>query len=218
MHKVIAAFGILLLTCGFYYYKFIPSKSQMPVSVTASASTRSISNRTAYKPTTAQLHSIKRILVKNHYNKTLVFLIDLKLASSTNRFFVYDLEKECIIDAGLVAHGRCGEKYLEGRKYSNEPGSMCTALGNYKIGKPYYGRFGLAYTLYGLDSTNSKALERHVVLHSYECVPEAEVDYEICQSDGCPMVSRGFLKRLQKIIDQSKEPLLLSVYVSDKEQ
>lgn len=91
---------------------------------------------------------------------------------------------------------------------------MCTSLGNYKIGKPYYGRFGLAYTLYGMDSTNNNALERHVVLHAYECVPETEVAYEICQSDGCPMVSRGFLKKLQKIIDTSKDPILLSVYES----
>ncbi|MBZ4190140.1 murein L,D-transpeptidase catalytic domain family protein [Niabella sp. 3A5MI-3] len=169
---------------------------------------------TVYKPAAAQLAAAKAVIRANRFNSGIAFLIDMKRAASQNRFFVYDLNRDSIIAAGLVTHGRCGEKWLEGRRYSNTVGSMCTSLGNYRIGNPYQGRFGLAYKLYGLDSSNSNAFERYVVLHSHACVPEAETDYEICQSDGCPTVSPGFLKQLQAIIDASPRPILLSIYES----
>jgi hypothetical protein len=69
----------------------------------------------------------------------------------------------------------CNENWLEGRKYGNEVECGCTALGKYRIGNSYNGRFGQAFKLYGLERTNDKAFERFVVLHSHECVPETEV-------------------------------------------
>lgn len=150
---------------------------------------------------------------KHGYNTRFCFLADMSLASGSNRFFVYDLKADSIETAGLVAHGRCNKLWLTGRKYSNTTGSGCTSLGKYKIGKPYEGRFGLAYKLYGLDPTNSNAFERFVVLHAHECVPMREVyPVEICQSDGCPTVSILFLAKLAKKIDQSRLPVLLWVY------
>jgi hypothetical protein len=92
------------------------------------------------------------------------------------------------------------------------PGCGCTSLGKYKIGYHYNGRFGLAYKLYGLDKTNNNAFKRFVVLHSHECVPENSVADEICQSDGCPTVSRKFLKELQPILDNSSKPILLWMF------
>jgi hypothetical protein len=129
---------------------------------------------------------------KNGYNESTCFLIDMTLPSGQERFFIYDLEKDTIQRAGLVTHGRCNEMWLEGRKYSNVPGCGCSSLGKYKVGYSYSGTFGLAFKLYGLDKTNSNAFKRYVVLHSHECVPESEVQDEICQSDGCPTVSPNF--------------------------
>ncbi|MGB3005404.1 MAG: murein L,D-transpeptidase catalytic domain-containing protein [Chitinophagaceae bacterium] len=114
--------------------------------------------------------------------------------------------------AGLVAHGNCYQYWLEGRQYSNVVGSGCTSLGKYKIGNPYTGKFGYSYKLYGLDSSNNNAFERTVVLHSHSCVPETEINDEICQSNGCPTVSPGFLQQLKQIINTSKKPLLLLIY------
>lgn len=137
----------------------------------------------------------------------------MDMPSGSNRFFIYDLEKDSLLDAALVTHGRCNEAWLEGRKYSNEVGSGCTSPGRYKIGNPYMGRFGLAYKLHGLDSSNSNAYARYVVLHAMECVPDNEVDpYPICQSDGCPAVPANFLKKLAHIIDRSPRPVLLWIY------
>lgn len=149
---------------------------------------------------------------QSNYNDAICFLIDMSLPSGQNRFFVYDLKKDTLQNAGLVTHGRCNENWLEGRKYGNTVGCGCTSLGKYKIGYSYSGRFGLAFKLYGLDKTNDKAFARFVVLHSHDCVPETEVADNICQSDGCPTVAPGFLQQLKPVISESKKPVLLWVF------
>ena len=149
---------------------------------------------------------------KNEYNQSVCFFIDMTLPSGQNRFFVYNIERNSIQTSGLVTHGRCNQMWLEGRKYSNEPGCGCSSLGKYKIGHSYNGKCGLAYKLYGLDKTNNNAFKRFVVLHSHECVPENEIQDEICQSDGCPTVSPQFLQQLKPLINQSSRPILLWIF------
>jgi L,D-transpeptidase catalytic domain len=146
------------------------------------------------------------------YNDNICFLIDMTLASGQNRFFIYDLKKDTVQAAGLVAHGNCFQYWLEGRTYSNVVGSGCTSLGKYKIGNSYIGKWGYSYKLHGLDSTNNNAFERTVVLHSHSCVSETEITDEICQSNGCPTVSPGFLQQLKAIINKSDKPVLLWIY------
>lgn len=154
-----------------------------------------------------------RLFVKDkQFNETVCFLINLSLPSGQNRFFIYNLTKDTLQSAGLVAHGNCFENWLEGRRYSNVVGSGCSSLGKYKIGNSYSGKFGYTYKLFGLDVTNNKAFERTVVIHSHACVPESEITEDICQSNGCPTVSPNFLLGLKKIINQSEKPLLLWIY------
>jgi len=154
----------------------------------------------------------KQFVQRKGYNESVCFLIDMSLPSGQNRFYIYDLKKDSLQEAGLVAHGNCFENWLEGRKYSNTVGSGCTSLGKYKIGIHYYGKFGYSYKLHGLDNSNNNAFERTVVLHSHSCIPETEVAEEICQSNGCPTVSPGFLEQLKKIINASKKPVMLWIY------
>ncbi len=137
------------------------------------------------------------------------FLVDLGLPSGKNRFFIYDLEKDSIVNRGLVTHGNCNQYWLEEVKFDNKIGGGCSSLGKYKMGYAYQGRFGLAYKMHGLEATNSNAFERYVVLHSHECVPDEEVNDEICQSNGCPTVSPAFLEQLDKLLKQPKKPMLL---------
>jgi hypothetical protein len=160
----------------------------------------------------SKIEEAKTFIKNKKYNQSICLMIDMSVSSGKNRFFVYDLKKDTVINAALVTHGRCNENWLEGRRYGNTVGCGCTSLGKYKIGYSYNGRFGLAYKLYGLDKTNDKAFERYVVLHAHDCVPETQVDSEICQSDGCPTVSPGFLQQLKPIIDRSERPVLLWIY------
>ena len=154
----------------------------------------------------------RSFLAKKNYTETICFLIDMSLPSGQSRFLVYNLRKDSIQNSALVTHGRCNELWLEGRKYGNTVGCGCTSLGKYRVGKSYYGKFGLAYKLHGLDKTNDKAFERFVVLHAHDCVPETEVKEDICQSDGCPTVSPNFLQYLKPIIDRSEKPVLMWIY------
>lgn len=162
--------------------------------------------------TAERLIAAKQFVHKNNYNNSFCFLIDLSLPSGRNRFFIYDFKKDTIVQSGLVTHGNCNQYWLEGRQYGNTVGCGCSSLGRYKVGKYYYGKFGLAYKLHGLDSTNNKAFERFVVLHSHACVPDTETKEDICQSNGCPTVSPSFLQVLQAKINASPKPVLLWMY------
>jgi len=157
---------------------------------------------------------IKKLIRKDSkYNKNIAFFIDMKIPSGKNRFFVYDLNKNKIIDNGIVAHGSGSETGVKGKlKFSNVPNSLSTSLGKYYIGNHYYGKFGKAYKLYGLDETNSNAFKRDIVFHYYYDVPYKEKDGYICNSFGCPMVNKRYFERIAKIIDDSETNILLSIY------
>lgn len=163
---------------------------------------------------TQQLTEVKALLKnRSGYNDKIVFLVDMKIKSGYNRFFVYDIANNKILDKGLVANGSGSETAVKGDlKFSNEPNSKCTSLGRYSVGKSYKGMFGKAYKLSGLDETNSNAAKRAVVLHSYSAVPNDEQEYYISNSQGCPMVSEVFFKRLEKIIDGSKSNIILHIF------
>ncbi|WP_431242528.1 murein L,D-transpeptidase catalytic domain-containing protein [Flavobacterium sp. P21] len=149
----------------------------------------------------SQLATVKEKIKTSHsYNTKIAFFIDMKIKSGKNRFFVYDLENDKILDEGLVAHGCGSETGIAGNlKFSNEPNSNATSLGRCAIGKSYNGIFGKSYRLSGLDETNSNVLKRAVVLHSYSAVPEQEQDYYISRSHGCPMVNEVFLNDLKRL-------------------
>lgn len=183
-----------------------------PVAATINGSAAATSGR-AYNEKLKQKAGVARDFVqKKGFNTTHCFLIDMSLPSGQNRFFIYDLKKDSVIQGALVAHGNCFEYWLEGRRYSNIVGSGCTSLGKYRIGQPYTGKWGYSYKLHGLDTTNNNAFERTVVLHGHSCVPEQEIRDDICQSNGCPTVSPAFLLELKSIINQSSKPLLLWIF------
>jgi hypothetical protein len=137
----------------------------------------------------------------------------MSIHSGKNRFFVYNMQKDSVELAGLVAHGSGNSTFTQTPTFSNEISSGCTSLGKYKVSYQYNGKFGKAYKLLGLDSSNSNAFERNVVLHAYSCVPNNQhYPLPICNSLGCPMVSYTFLEALHPIITASKRPILLYIY------
>ena len=157
--------------------------------------------------------SVLQFANENNFNATRCFLADMKIFSGNKRFFVYNLQKDSIEMAGLVAHGSGSDTGGGELFFSNTPNSNCTSLGKYKIGKSYMGKFGLAYKLVGLDNTNNKAFERFVVLHAHSCVPNENIaPVALCESWGCPTVSPDFLNELKIIISRSDKPIILWIY------
>ncbi len=161
-----------------------------------------------------QISAVKKLLnTTSKYNTDIGFFIDMKIESGKNRFFIYDLKNNKLLDKGLVAHGTGSETGIVGQlQFSNTENSRCTSLGKYAIGYSYKGSFGKAYKLYGLDKTNNNAFSRNVVLHKYADVPFKEQEYEICNSYGCPMVNEKFFGEIEKIIDNSKKKIILTIY------
>ena len=138
-----------------------------------------------------QVKRIKTLVQHNsNYNPEIAFFIDMQVMSGKNRFFIYDLKNNVILDQGLVAHGFGSRIKIDGdQKFSNENGSLCTSLGRYRIGQSYNGQFGKAYKLHGLDATNDKSFSRNIVLHKSCDVPYEEQNNQIEYSFGCPMVN-----------------------------
>jgi hypothetical protein len=162
---------------------------------------------------TAKAAEQKRFISAQGFDIHICFLVDMQVHSGRARFFVYDLDGDSILMAGLVAHGCGDQRFSEEPVFSNRDGSHCSSLGRYRVGKPYKGAFGRSYILYGMDPTNDKAYTRHVVLHGYAGVPEEETEPQpICNSLGCPMVAPGFLQKISPLIDHSKKPVLLWVF------
>ncbi len=153
--------------------------------------------------------------LKDHpdFNQDVVFLADMAIESRYNRFYVYDVKNDSILHKGLVAHGKGSNTETYGElQFSNVEGSNRSSLGNYRVGVDYVGRFGKSYKLHGLDKTNDQAFARYVVLHTYTFMPHEEQLVPIINSEGCPMVSNETFKILEKIIDNSKKPILLRIY------
>lgn len=154
------------------------------------------------------------------FDTTLCLLIDMGRHSGLKRFFVIDLIHRTVLDSGRVSHG-CGTKPW-GRAtsrqhpvFSNTPDSHCSSLGHYRIGRRGVSQWGIKvnYLLHGLDSTNNQALNRFIVLHSWERISEQEIwPYGTTESWGCPAVSNEFMIRLDSVLRDREKSVLLWMY------
>jgi hypothetical protein len=154
---------------------------------------------------------------ENSFHEDFYFLIDMTIHSGKNRFFVYDFKTKSFTHQNLVTHGACDvfeenpEKYKVA-KFSNVPDSHCSMPGKYKIGKRDYSSWGIRvkYWLHGLETTNSNAVKRVVVLHSWSAVPSSEIYPRYAPlSWGCPAVSDAFMEELDAQLATASKPVLL---------
>lgn len=211
MKKALLLIGIILCTLSLaVFYYFINKKPQ--VNLQPKASKKKLAESFESKKMQQKLVEAKKYILKNKLNNQYCFLIDMSLPSNKKRMAVYNLKNDSLELKGLVAHGSCNTSYLKDAQFSNTPECGCSALGKYKIGYKYNGQFGEAFKLYGLDSSNSNAFKRFIVLHAYSCVPYEEPNYSICNSLGCPMVSPKFLDELKVYISKNRQPILLWIF------
>ncbi len=208
---LVIIFMVLITTTTFAYFIWYKPKFRIPPH--QAYLFKHSANITAFARLKTMADSLKQFASAHGYNDRLCFLADMSLPSGKSRFFVYDMVKDSVLLAGLVAHGSCDKGFQWNPFFSNKLNCGCSSLGKYKIGYSYEGKFGRSYKLYGLEASNSNAFERTVVLHSYGCVPEQETDpLPICNSRGCPMVSPGFFHLLSSYIDHSGRNILLWVF------
>ncbi|SFN38313.1 L,D-transpeptidase catalytic domain [Chryseobacterium oleae] len=156
---------------------------------------------------------IKNFVKGKNYNQDLAIFINFKTYSGKYRYFVYDLKNDKVLQKAIVSHGSGSViQNSETLKFSNTEGSYQSSLGKYEILGSYNGKFGKAYRLNGLDSTNNNAMQRAIVLHSLGCVPDQEGQSRACLSLGCPMLSLKALTQSAKYLDESKNPIILYAF------
>jgi hypothetical protein len=161
--------------------------------------------------------------LKSKYNDSICFLINMSVHSGKDRFYVWDFKSNKAVDSGLVTHG-CGRgswglgNHATDPPFSNDYDSHCSSPGKYKVGARDYSQWGIhvKYLLHGLDSTNSNALGRYIVLHSWDAIQTEPIYPALSpESWGCPAVSNAFMERLDEKLKSCRQPVLLWIFTSD---
>ncbi len=151
------------------------ANTPVPGSTAALAEAPLLFNVVLHQKTDSLRQHLPGWLQRRGYNTRQVLVAHLGLHSGLPRMVLMNVADGSWADSGLVAHGSGPEIFAEKPTFSNVPNSHCSSLGKYRIGAAYKGRFGTAFKLHGLEAGNSKAFERFVVLHAYDCVPDAPV-------------------------------------------
>lgn len=115
----------------------------------------------------SKAQELKAYCIDNGYNADYGILVDYGRHSFQKRLFVYDFNNEKVILKSLCAHGSGGESTVFRGDFSNNPGSHCSSLGHYRVGKNrnMYRRPVPAFEVHGLDKSNSNALSRGILIH-----------------------------------------------------
>ncbi len=154
------------------------------------------------------------------FNTDFCILIDMSLHSGLKRFFVWDFKTNSISKQYLVGHG-CGanqwssDESKDNPAFSNEDGSHLSALGKYKLQGRSYSDWGIhvKYLMHGLDQTNSNALKRFIVFHSWNMMSDDEIFPKGSPEGwGCPTISNKAMKELDPILQQSGKPVLMWIF------
>ena len=165
--------------------------------------------------------NLKEYCRKKDLSENYVIVVDYSKPSGKHRFFVCDLKKEKIIASSLCAHGSGRGSTMVNPVFSNEVGSNCSSLGHYKItGRHKMSSLGLpSFRLQGLDTSNSNAMKRGILIHSAKLVSYCRLgiyhfylplDKRI--SSGCFAIDIDMMDIVGDLVDKEKKPILLYAF------
>ena len=141
-------------------------------------------------------------------------VIDYTRPSTQPRLWVFDLERNALLYAEHVAHGRgSGENFA--RAFSNRDGSHQSSLGLFTTGETYDGGNGYSLRMDGLEpGINDAARERLIVMHGAPYVDPAQAlrQGRLGRSFGCPALRPQVARA---VIDTIKQDQLLFAYYPD---
>lgn len=129
-------------------------------------------------------------------NQLYISIIDFSQHSGRLRYFLVNT-KTGRVDSLAVAHGTGSDPDADGRAqyFSNRVNSKMTSVGAYLVSEPMQSsKHGTALRLDGLESTNSRARERAVILHSAPYVKSGQALQG--RSWGCPAVPLAWIRTL----------------------
>jgi L,D-transpeptidase catalytic domain len=115
-------------------------------------------------------------------------IIDFSHPSTKQRFWLFDVVSEQLLEQDHVAHGRnSGELYATA--FSNLPGSLQSSIGLFYTDEPYVGQHGESLRLRGLEpGFNDQAYDRAIVIHGADYVSNEFISRHnrLGRSFGCP--------------------------------
>ncbi len=142
-------------------------------------------------------------------------IIDFSKPSTSNRFYVIDMEQGQLLLQTLVAHGKKSGTVFA-NTFSNKDASSKSSLGFYVTGKTYIGKHGTTLELEGQEKgINDNAKERAIVIHGANYVSESIAKQQgyIGRSLGCPAVPND---QVNTIIEAIQGASCLFVYAPVK--
>lgn len=163
---------------------------------------------------------IKEILdycKKNQLDTNYCIIVDFSIYSGKERLFIVDIPNNRIDVSGLCAHG-IGKDFdcIFRPKFSNKNGSNYSSLGHYRLGRRRKtSQYDLnAIELHGLDSSNSNAYQRGILIH--DGLPDISIIGLPCAplSQGCFTVSDYTFDIICNVKGDSNKAILL--YATDK--
>ncbi|MES2734022.1 MAG: murein L,D-transpeptidase catalytic domain family protein [Bacteroidota bacterium] len=165
----------------------------------------------------SKIREAKAFCRQQKLDTMIAFFVDMRIHPGKNRFFVYQFTTNEILHTGLCCHGMGSQSSATTPVFSNEKDSYCTSVGKYKLGARAYSHWGINihYKMHGLDSTNTNAFSRIVVLHSYQQVPGHEIyptPLPLGWSQGCPVISNELMTKLDGLLKNRKMPVMLWIY------
>lgn len=166
-------------------------------------------------------NQLKSYCVNNNLSTNYAIVVDFSIPSGKSRFFLCDLRNNKIVASSLCAHGTGKGSTMSKPVFSNVKGSKCSSIGHYAIKNRHVMKStGLSsFKLDGLDSTNSNAMSRGVLIHSSKVVTlfslgifpfYLPLDSRI--SSGCFAVDVDMMDLLGVVVSNEKKPILLYAY------
>ena len=126
-------------------------------------------------------------------------IADFSRPSGAPRFHLLNLA-DGTVRSHWVAHGRGSDPAHTGwlERFSNEPHSYATSAGAFRTDRIYVGEHGPSMRLDGLDSTNSNAAARAIVVHGawYVSAAIAKERGVLGRSQGCFAVAESSIQEL----------------------
>ena len=164
----------------------------------------------------------------NGYSTEYCLLVDYGRHSGRVRFFLWGFDRGKPVLKSLCAHGYGKGSTARKPVFSNEPGSFCSSLGHYRIGKEKTMRKPKgrkALLLYGRDKTSSNALQRGILIHPvslpnfsiYPLMIPVKVHNILGhkirpKSEGCITIPFRKYSKVVETVESSSKPLMLWVY------
>lgn len=141
-------------------------------------------------------------------NPNFMAIIDFTQHSGQKRFYMIN-RNTGLVEAFPVAHGTASDPDKDGyaQYFSNVPNSKMSSVGSYIINERYVGKHGPSLRLDGLETTNSNARDRAIVLHPANYVKDDKTKQG--WSWGCPAVPYTWI---DKVINQTRDGSFLYAY------